>query len=354
MDEGGTKRQRKKPLNLDGQQWEQVRVFVEEFFEQQPQKASKATYRSLFQEIQARYPCIILSESSFKKYVAPIQTLRERAGIQGEVEISRNYFQRVSEIFHEILIGLPLDEFKSIKLEGLIQHADEGHPELHIIDKNRKTLADRFSIKQLKACARAQRPPDEATAPVGRHGTVQAQKPPDPPAPGAAAAIVGERRAERQGQLSPGVKRRPADEFDYPPESPDGQDDSELIFDRPQRSAESAVQGTCVMFAQPANSTMESKDAPASDCDAHQVVAAEETLLHALLQGMRVGGNSKVVQDAAYSSGFAGERPEGEGGGGDDIGDGGRGHGGGGGGVSGAGVSDALMDADDSIKDGED
>jgi hypothetical protein len=69
---------------------------------------------------------------------------------------------------------------------------------------------------------------------------------------------------------------------------------------------------------------------------------------------MRVGGNSKVVQDAAYSSGFAGERPEGEGGGGDDIGDGGRGHGGGGGGVSGAGVSDALMDADDSIKDGED
>jgi hypothetical protein len=85
MDEGGTKRQRKKPLNLDGQQWEQVRVFVEEFFEQQPQKASKATYLSLFQEIQARYPCIFLSESSFKKYVAPIQTLRERAGIQGEV-----------------------------------------------------------------------------------------------------------------------------------------------------------------------------------------------------------------------------------------------------------------------------
>ena len=51
-------------------------------------------------------------------------------------EISRKYFQRVSEIFQEILIGLPLDEFKSIKLEGLIQHADEGHPVLHIIDKN--------------------------------------------------------------------------------------------------------------------------------------------------------------------------------------------------------------------------
>jgi len=97
--------ERKKPLNLDGQKWERVRVFVEEFFEQQPEKAFKATYRSLFQEIQARYPCIILSESSFKKYAAPIQTSRERAGIQGEVEISRKYFQRVSEIFQEILIG---------------------------------------------------------------------------------------------------------------------------------------------------------------------------------------------------------------------------------------------------------
>ena len=62
MDEGGTKRQRKKPLNLDGQQWEQVRVFVEEFFEQQPQKASKATYRSLFKEIQGRYQFFFLHE----------------------------------------------------------------------------------------------------------------------------------------------------------------------------------------------------------------------------------------------------------------------------------------------------
>jgi hypothetical protein len=124
MDEGGTKRQRKKPLNLDGQQWEQVRGFVEEIFEQQPEKASKATYRSLFKEIQGRYPCILLSESSLKKYVAPIQRLRENAGIQGEVEISRKYFQRIEEIFHDILIGLPLDECqlkRERSIRGLIK-----------------------------------------------------------------------------------------------------------------------------------------------------------------------------------------------------------------------------------------
>ena len=86
--------------------------------------------------------------------------------------------------------------------------------------------------------------------------------------------------------------------------------------------------------------------------DVDVVMAAEETLFEAYGQGMRVGGISKVVQDAAYSGVFTGERLEGEGGGGDDIGDGGRG--GGGGDVSGAGVSDALMDADESIKDGED
>jgi hypothetical protein len=66
-------RQRKKLLKLDERQWEQVRVFVQEFFQQQPEKASKATYKSLINEIQGQYPCIILSKSSFQKHVALIE-----------------------------------------------------------------------------------------------------------------------------------------------------------------------------------------------------------------------------------------------------------------------------------------
>ena len=267
---------RKRYERINEQQWEQVRAFVKELFEQ-PEKASKATYRSLFKEIQSQYPCLILSPALFTKHVASIETLRANAGIQGEVEISRKYFQRVREIFHEILIGLPLDEFKSIKLEGLIQHADEGHPDLHIADKNRKTLADHCPIKQLKALARAQRPADEATAPVGR--TVQAQKPPDPPAPGAAAVIDGQRRVERQGQLGPGVKRPcPVDVFDYPPPSLEGQDDS----DRPQleRSAESAQSDSAVyageMDVDPASGPPpESQAAASSHAEAEGLSAAK-------------------------------------------------------------------------------
>jgi hypothetical protein len=103
----------------------------------------------------------------------------------------------VSEIFHKILIDLPLDEFESIQLEGLIQRAHELYPDLHITDRNKKTLAKHCPIKQLKARAREQRPGD---APVAQ--TVQTQEPADPAqALGAAAAdIDGQRLAERQGQ----------------------------------------------------------------------------------------------------------------------------------------------------------
>jgi hypothetical protein len=107
-------RQRKKLLKLDERQWEQVRVFIQEFFQQQPEKASKATHKSLIKEIQGQYPCIILSKSSFQKHVALIETLRANAGISGKIEITRKYFQRVWEIFDKILIDLPLDEFESI------------------------------------------------------------------------------------------------------------------------------------------------------------------------------------------------------------------------------------------------
>ena len=93
----------------------------------------------MIKEIQERYACIILSESSFKKHVAPIEKLRaDAAGIQGKVEISRKYFERVSETFHRILIDLPLDEFESIELDGLIQRADKLHPDLQVADRKKK------------------------------------------------------------------------------------------------------------------------------------------------------------------------------------------------------------------------
>ena len=60
--------QNKRYVKIDEQQWEQVRAFVKEFFKQ-PEKASKATYRSLFKELQSQYPCLILSPQVFTKHV---------------------------------------------------------------------------------------------------------------------------------------------------------------------------------------------------------------------------------------------------------------------------------------------
>ena len=121
----------------------------------------------------------------------------------------------------------------SIRFDQLIQRAHTSNLGLDSAGKNKSTLAYYFHLHELKALARSQRPADEATAPIGR--TVQAQKPPNPPAPGAAAAI--DVQVERQGHLGPGVKRpRQVDVFEYPPGSPDDQDDS----DRPQRPPSSA------------------------------------------------------------------------------------------------------------------
>jgi hypothetical protein len=190
-------RQRKKRLNLTEHQWERVRAFVKQLFEEQPEQASKATYQSLIKEIQGQFPCFILSKSTFKKHVGRIEKLKANVGIQGEVEKIRKFRQRASEIFNEILIGLPPDEFECIQFDGLIQRAHELYPDLHITDRNKKTLAKHCPIKQLKARAREQRPGD---APAAQ--TVQTQEPADPAqALGAAAAdIDGQRLAERQGQ----------------------------------------------------------------------------------------------------------------------------------------------------------
>jgi hypothetical protein len=46
----------------------------------------------------------------------------------------------VSETFHRILIDLPLDEFESIELEGLIQRADKLHPDLQVADSRKKKI----------------------------------------------------------------------------------------------------------------------------------------------------------------------------------------------------------------------
>ena len=48
-------KEKMKYLKLDDNQWEQVRAFVKEFFEQ-PEKAAKTTYKTLFGELGRELP----------------------------------------------------------------------------------------------------------------------------------------------------------------------------------------------------------------------------------------------------------------------------------------------------------
>jgi hypothetical protein len=152
-----------------------------------------------------------LAETAFKRHVASIEELKRRAGILIQTkDLSKDDRSELKDLFLKELIGLNLEEFDSITFDQLIQRAHTGNLGLDLAGKNKSTLAKYFHLKELKAFAKGQRPADEASAPVER--TVQVQTPPDPQAPGAAAAIDG------QGQLGPGVKRpRPVDVFEYPP-----------------------------------------------------------------------------------------------------------------------------------------
>jgi hypothetical protein len=225
-------KERKKYLKLGEQEWEQVNTFVKDYFRDRD-KAEKATYNTLFREIGETYPGIVLEKKVFKRHVATLEQLKRQAGIHITKYSSQDDRNKLKDIFVKELIGLNLEALDSIRFDQLIQRAHTSNVELDIAGKNKSTLAYYFPLHELKALARAERPSDEATAPLGH--SVQAQKLPNPPAPGAAAAIDGQRQVEHQGQLGAGAKRR-FDIFDLPG-SPDCQDES----DRPQRSAESAV-----------------------------------------------------------------------------------------------------------------
>ena len=212
-------KERKKNLKLDEQQWEQVRTLVFDFF-RQSEKAAKVTYEVLFREIEQKYPQINLNgcESAFKKHVASLDKLRENAGIKLHHEVlSKEYCKKLNDIFHEILIGLSEKEFESIKFEGIIQRAHTLDPNLCIIDKNRKTLAKHFPIKQLKTSALGKRPAEAAVSPGDSNRAAEAAQ------ALAAAAIDVPRRGEIQGRrdvqdgrFRPPKRRRIKDVFSMP------------------------------------------------------------------------------------------------------------------------------------------
>ena len=194
-----TGKERKKYLKLGEQEWEQVKTFVGDYFRDQG-KAEKATYNTLFREIGEKYPGIVLEAKTFTKHVASIEELKRRAGVQTK-DLNKDDRRKLRDIFLKELICLKLEEFEAISFDQLIQRAHTGNPGLDLTGKNKSTLAYHFHLKELKALARAQRPADKATAPVGRRRTVQDQGPPDPQRP------------------------CPVDDFGYRSGLPHGQDD---------------------------------------------------------------------------------------------------------------------------------
>ena len=137
--------------------------------------------------------------------------------------MSKDYRQQLHNIFLQVLIGLPLEEFKSIKFEELLRRAHEREPDLKINEKIKATLAYHFRLKQLKDLARDKRQDEGRQAPVPFGQSVCAPEAPTTAQAPAAAAIDGSRpggtQVRRKDQdLRPEqatAKRRRLDEFDY-------------------------------------------------------------------------------------------------------------------------------------------
>ena len=240
METGGPKR--KKTLKLQEQDWELVRTFVESYFEQS-EKATKATYETLFADIKQEHPDFDLHRSEFRKHIGPIEILKEKAGIKAQTDdLSKEYRERLNAIFQQVLIGLPFEKFKSIKFDELIQRAHKHNPDLRINERNSTTIAQRFQIKQLKALARDKRqdPGPFCQSVCAPEAPATAQAPAaaaiDGPRPG---GIQGRRDDEDRSQEHAPAKRprRNWDPFDYDAGSaldPHYDADAGDIMDHPQ------------------------------------------------------------------------------------------------------------------------
>ena len=144
MDAVGPKRKPAVKLKLQEHDWDPVKTFVETYFEQ-PDKSTKATYEVLLSEIKKVFPDFDISKSTFKKYLGTIEKWKEKAGLQIHSDpLSKDYRQQLHNIFLQVLIGLPLEEFKSIKFEELLRRAHEREPDLKINEKIKATLAYHF------------------------------------------------------------------------------------------------------------------------------------------------------------------------------------------------------------------
>ena len=213
--------QRKKRLNLKEHEWDLVRTFVRTYFEREDKAvAAKATYNIFLSEIRKEYSDFDISVTAFKTHVGEIEKLKEKAGVQIQSDhLGRDYLERLKAVFHEVLIGLPLNtEFESIKFQELIQRAHQLAPDLKIIEKNRNTLASHFRLKDLKGLARGKRPAEAAVSPGHSRRAAEIAQ-----AALAAAANDVPRRGEIQGRrdvqdgrFRPPKRRRIKDVFSMP------------------------------------------------------------------------------------------------------------------------------------------
>ena len=73
--------------------------------------------------------------------------MKADAGIHTHNEdLSKEYRKQLNNIFPEVLIDLPVQEFESINFEALIQRAHTHYPHLEIARKNIRSLIRKVGL----------------------------------------------------------------------------------------------------------------------------------------------------------------------------------------------------------------
>jgi len=141
------------------------------------QPGEKSTIDTLLSAAQNAYPELRLSSRTFlRKFGSILASHKKDAGLPiSSARLSNDYIARVRETFLNVLSSVPLEKFKSILFNELLELAHEHSPDLELNKKNQSTLRNRFKLQNLKEEAISLRPhrtpsplPEDLEPAIGR------------------------------------------------------------------------------------------------------------------------------------------------------------------------------------------
>jgi hypothetical protein len=148
-------------FKLTDDQTGKVQDFLRGYF-QDLRSGDRPTIDTILSTIRKEYPELRLSRSTFaRNFAGVLESHKKDAGLpirrQSE-RLSEDYIALTKETFLNVLSSVPVEKFKSILFNDLLELAHEHSPDLELNKKIKSTLLNHFKLQDLKRQAISLRP----------------------------------------------------------------------------------------------------------------------------------------------------------------------------------------------------